>query len=109
DLSPLADGGPYLLDIHGERHVAHSLSAKKRIRQNVKQNGRNRWRKRQLKGAMRGFEQALGEKDFDTAEQRLRECYRVLDRVAGKGIIHKNAAGRRKAHLARELSRARNA
>ncbi|MGC9454280.1 MAG: 30S ribosomal protein S20 [Phycisphaerae bacterium] len=89
--------------------MAHSLSAKKRIRQNIKLNARNRWRKRRLKGAMREFEQALESRDFDGAEKRLRECYRTLDRVAGKGVIHKNAAGRQKARLARRLSQARNA
>lgn len=88
--------------------MAHSLSAKKRIRQNIKQSARNRWRKRRLKGAIRDFEQALGSNDLDGAEQRLRECYRVLDRVAGKGVIHKNAAGRSKARLARRLSQARS-
>ncbi len=87
--------------------MAHSLSAKKRIRQNAKSNARNRWRKRQVKGAVRRFEQSLGTRDFDAAQQHLQACYKILDRVADKGLLHKNAASRRKARLARRLSRAR--
>lgn len=87
--------------------MAHSLSAKKRIRQNAKSNARNRWRKQQVKGAVREFEQALSSGDYDAAGQRLQDCYKILDRVAHKGLLHKNAAGRRKARLAKRLSRAR--
>ena len=88
--------------------MAHSLSAKKRIRQDVKRNARNRWRKRQMRGVVRDFERAVDAGDLDGAAQRLQQCYKVLDRVADKGIIHKNAAGRKKARLARRLSRARS-
>jgi len=87
--------------------VAHSLSAKKRIRQNIKRSARNRWRKRQVKGAIRDFERAVDAGELDAAAERLQQCYKVLDGVADKGIVHKNAAGRKKSRLARRLSRAR--
>jgi small subunit ribosomal protein S20 len=84
--------------------VAHSLSAKKRIRQNVKRRGRNRWRKRQVKEAVKAFDQALRDGDAEAAGERLNACYRKLDQVAAQGAIHKNAAARRKAQLAKRLN-----
>jgi len=83
--------------------VAHSLSAKKRIRQNVKQRARNRWRKDQIKQAVREFNDALRRGDKDQAAQQLRVVYKKLDQVAAKGTIHKNAAARKKSRLAKRL------
>ncbi|MBS3735350.1 MAG: 30S ribosomal protein S20 [Phycisphaerae bacterium] len=86
--------------------MAHTLSAKKRIRQNAKRRSRNRRRKDQIKDAVRGFEQALTAGDHDQAAEQLQVCYRKLDQVAAKGTIHKNTAARKKSRLARRLSRA---
>ena len=84
--------------------MAHSLSAKKRIRQNIKRRGRNRWRKQQIKEAVREFHEALRAGDKAKAAEQLKVVYKRLDRVAAKGTIHKNAAARRKSRLARKLS-----
>ncbi len=87
--------------------MAHSLSAKKRIRQNAKRHAHNRRRQVKIKRAERAFSDALHAGDLDTAEQQLREVYKSLDRVADKGTIHKNAAARKKSRLARRLAAAR--
>jgi small subunit ribosomal protein S20 len=83
--------------------VAHSLSAKKRIRQDLKRRGRNRWRKEQIKEAVREFNEALRAGDKTKAADQLRVVYKRLDKVAAKGTIHKNAAARKKSSLARKL------
>ena len=83
--------------------MAHSLSAKKRIRQNAKRRARNRWRKDQIKQAVREFNDALRRGDKDQAAQQLRVVYKKLDQVAAKGTIHKNAAARKKSRLAKRL------
>jgi small subunit ribosomal protein S20 len=80
-------------------------SAKKRMRQDVKRRARNRWRKGRIKEAVRAFDQAVHEGSRERAAERLREVYKQLDQVAAKGSIHKNAASRRKARLARRLNR----
>lgn len=86
--------------------MAHSLSAKKRIRQNVKRNSRNRWRKQQIKDAIREFEDALrGGKTKDAAEL-LKLVYKRLDKTVARGTIHKSAAARKKAKLAKRLAAA---
>jgi len=86
--------------------VAHSLSAKKRIRQNARRRARNRWRKNEVKEAVKAFDEALRVGDRDKAGETLRQCYKKLDQVAAKGTIHKNTAARRKARLTRRLNEA---
>ena len=89
--------------------MAHSLSAKKRIRQTAKRNARNRARKAQIKDAVKGFTAAVTAGDFDQAEQALRTASSRLDRIADRGTIHKNAAARRRSRLAKQLNAAKAA
>ncbi|MCK4275387.1 MAG: 30S ribosomal protein S20 [Phycisphaerae bacterium] len=86
--------------------MAHSLSAKKRIRQNIKRRARNRWRKDQIKQAVREFTDAVRAGDKKTATETLRVCYKKLDSVSAKGAIHKNTAARKKARLAQAMNKA---
>ena len=86
--------------------MANSISAKKRIRQNAKRRARNRWRKAQVKEAVRVFDQSLRTGDIDGAKDQLNIVYKRLDKVAAKGTIHKNTAARRKSRLARRLDAA---
>jgi small subunit ribosomal protein S20 len=87
--------------------VAHSLSAKKRVRQNIKGRIRNRARKEAVKAQVKSFAGALASGDFAKAETELRQVTRRLDKIAAKGTIHKNAASRRRSRLARRLNAAR--
>lgn len=77
----------------------------KRVRQNVKRRARNRWRLGQTKDAVRSFEQAILAGDKPKAAEQLKTVYRVLDKVAGRGTIHKNAASRKKSRLAVRLAK----
>ena len=87
--------------------MAHSLSAKKRIRQNEKRRARNRARKEQIKEAVKGFTAALTGGKLDQAETALRTATQKLDRVAAKGTIHKNTAARKRSRLAKRLNAAK--
>jgi len=87
--------------------MAHSLSAKKRIRQNEKRRARNRWRKSQVRVATKEFQEAAMHGSADQAEQTYREAAQTLDKVAAKGVIHKNTAARRKSRLAKRLNAAK--
>jgi small subunit ribosomal protein S20 len=89
--------------------VAHSLSAKKRVRQNEKHRARNRARKEVLKNQVKGFTAALTAGDFTKAEGELRLVAKRLDKVAAKGTIHKNTAARRRSRLAKRLNTVRAA
>lgn len=87
--------------------MAHSLSAKKRIRQNIKRKARNRARKDAVKAQLKSFTTALGKNDLATAETELRKVTRQLDRVSTKGTIHRNTASRRRSRLTKRLNAAR--
>jgi small subunit ribosomal protein S20 len=84
--------------------VAHSLSAKKRVRQNLKHRARNRARKDALKDQIRTLTAAFTAGDMTKAEQELRNTTSRLDRLAAKGTMHKNTAARKRSRLARQLN-----
>ena len=86
--------------------MAHTLSAKKRIRQNVKGRARNRWRKGQIRDAIKAFQETLRGDDKEQMDQALKLCYKKLDQVAAKGTIHKNAASRTKSRLTKAMNKA---
>ncbi len=84
--------------------MAHSLSAKKRVRQTAKRNARNRFRKEQLKTVLKGFTAALTAGDTAAAGESLNKVVQRLDRNAAKGVIHKNAAARKRSRLTKRLN-----
>lgn len=84
--------------------MAHSLSAKKRIRQNEKRRARNRARKDVLKNETKAFSAAVTKGDVDGATKALGELVSTLDRVKTKSTIHKNTASRKRSRLTRKLN-----
>jgi small subunit ribosomal protein S20 len=89
--------------------VAHSLSAKKRIRQSIKRRARNRARKEVLKEQVKTFTTALNSHDFAKAETELRKTVARLDKVAAKNTIHRKTASRRRSRLTLKLNAAKAA
>ena len=84
--------------------MAHSLSAKKRIRQTLKRRARNRARKEVLKNQIKSFSAALTSGDVEKAREEFRKTTQRLDKVAAKNTIHKNAASRKRSRLAKRLN-----
>ena len=84
--------------------MAHSLSAKKRIKQNVKSRVRNRARKSMVKTQIKHFEGALGEGNPEKAGEQFKLLVKRLDRIASTSTMHKNTAGRIKSRMARRLN-----
>jgi small subunit ribosomal protein S20 len=89
--------------------VAHSISAKKRIRQNIRRRSRNRARKDLLKTEIKTFVTALNGGDLKKSQEALNGVVQRLDKIAAKGTIHKNTAARKRSRLARRLNAARTA
>lgn len=83
--------------------MAHSLSAKKRIRQNEKRRARNRWQLRTMRGALKDFLDKLAHGSAADAQTSFRAVSKALDKSAAKGTIHKNQAARRKSRLSKRL------
>jgi len=84
--------------------VAHSLSAKKRVKQNAKKRTINRARKSQVKTQIKHFEAALSNGDAETASERYRLVVKKLDKIAATSTMHKKTAARKKSRLAKQLN-----
>lgn len=84
--------------------MAHSLSAKKRIRQGAKRRARNRFRKELIKDQTKAFTTATASGDLAKAETELRKLTAKMDRVAVKGTIHRNTASRRRSRMTKKLN-----
>jgi small subunit ribosomal protein S20 len=84
--------------------VAHSLSAKKRIRQNEKRRKINRARKSQVKTQIKHFETALQSGDVDASTEQYKLVAKKLDKTASSSTLHKKTAARKKSRLAKRLN-----
>ncbi|MHC4636782.1 MAG: 30S ribosomal protein S20 [Planctomycetota bacterium] len=84
--------------------MAHSLSARKRVRQNQKARAINRSRKSQVKTQVKQFEEVLAKGDVETASEQLRLVTKKLDKVASTSTMHKRTAARKKSRLAKKLN-----
>lgn len=61
--------------------------------------------KSSAKTAVKKFHKVLAE-DVTAAQSQLNVTTSAIDKAVAKGVIHKNAANRKKARLARALSKA---
>ncbi len=85
--------------------MAHSLSAKKRVRQNAKRRLRNRARIGAVRTQIKKYNELLRQGDDVAAvEKELQLTVKKIDKLAAKGNIHKNTAARKKSQLARKLN-----
>ncbi len=84
--------------------MAHSLSAKKRVRQTAKRRQINRSRKSQVKGQIKRYEAALASGDLQAASEQYRLIAKKLDKVASTSTMHKRTAARKKSRLAKKLN-----
>lgn len=87
--------------------MAHSLSAKKRIRQNAAHRARNRWRKTRYRDAMKDYRETILHGSIEDAQTKLQALYKMLDQVGSTSTMHKNTASRYKSRLAQALNRKR--
>jgi small subunit ribosomal protein S20 len=78
--------------------VANIKSQIKRNRQTVKRTERNKAVRSELKTRTKAAETAVGE-GAENAAELTRLAAKRIDKAATKGVIHKNAAARRKSRL----------
>jgi small subunit ribosomal protein S20 len=89
----------------GRIYVATHASALKAHRQSLKNRERNRQYRSRLRGALKDIRAALDGKDLTAAKAALKETVSLVDKMASKGIIHRNAAGRYKSRLHTRLTK----
>jgi small subunit ribosomal protein S20 len=78
-------------------------SAIKRVKVSEKRRLRNASQKSALRTAVKAAEAAISA-NAESAQEALILAMKKLDKAASKGLIHKNAANRKKSRLAKKLN-----
>ena len=84
--------------------MASHASALKAHRQSLKNREHNRQFRSRLRTALKNVRTAIDGNDKAAAKSALRDVTSLIDKLASKGIIHKNAAGRYKSRLTTRLA-----
>jgi len=79
--------------------LANSKSSKKRIRVGERRREHNKPFRTEARTFVKKAEVAIAAGDATAAEEATLKAVSVLDRVASKGVIHRNNAARRKSRL----------
>ena len=79
-------------------------SALKANRQNIKRREHNRSLRAKLRTGLKSIRKSLDTKDVEGAKKALQGLQSLVDKMATKGIIHKNTASRYKSRLAARVA-----
>src|SRR5438874_13454741 len=87
-----------------DNYVASHASALKAHKQSLKNREHNRQFRSRLRSALKSIRTAVDGNDLTAAKSALKQTISLIDRMASKGIIHRNAASRYKSRLAPPLA-----
>lgn len=79
--------------------MANTAQAKKRVRQSEKHRAHNAARRSLMRTEIKKAIKAIESQDRAAAQQAYRSATSIIDRLAGKGVLHKNTASRYKSRL----------
>ena len=82
--------------------MANIKSAMKRVKVSLEENMQNRIVLSSTKTAIKKFDKALESNDEAAIEEAYTAAVSKVDKAVTKGVIHKNAANRKKAQLAKK-------
>jgi small subunit ribosomal protein S20 len=85
------------------RVATRHASAVKAHRQTLKRTEHNRELRSKLRTNLKSIRQAIGNGENDKAKTLLGDTFSIVDKMAAKGLIHDNAAGRYKSRLAKKV------
>ena len=85
--------------------MASHDSALKAHRQNIKRREHNRQLRTRLRSALRDIRAAVDAGDPGKLKDARRSTISLVDKMAGKGLIHRNTAGRYKSRLASRVAK----
>jgi len=89
--------------------VPNIKSAKKRVLTSRKRALRNASVKSSVKTAIRRYNEALARVGAEGSTQELSRAFSAIDKAVKKGVLHRNAAARRKSRLAKKANKATSA
>ena len=85
--------------------MASHESAVKAHRQSLAKREANRNYRSRLRGALRSIRTAIDSGDPAKVKDALRNTISLVDKLAGKKVIHRNAAARYKSRLAKRVAK----
>jgi small subunit ribosomal protein S20 len=85
--------------------MASHDSAIKAHRQSVIKREANRHYRTRLRGALRAIRSAIDSGDPGKVKDALRDTISLVDKMAGKKVIHRNAAARYKSRLSKRVAK----
>jgi len=83
--------------------MAHSRTAKKAIRQNLKRRIHNRAATAAMRTQIKKLRAAVEANDAKTATAELAQAQKLVDKAAKTNLMHENRAARLKSQLARAV------
>lgn len=86
--------------------MANTLSAQQRARNSARKAVFNRLHRSRTRTFIKNTKSLIAGKDIDGAKLEAEKAISALDKAAGKGVIHKNSASRRKSRLMKALFKA---
>ena len=86
--------------------MANTASAKQRVRNSARKAVFNRLHRSRARTFIKNTKSLIAEKNLDGAKEEIVKAISALDKAAGKGVIHKNNAARRKSRLVKQLAKA---
>jgi small subunit ribosomal protein S20 len=89
--------------------LANTAQARKRARQAEVRRQQNVNQRSKLRTYIKKVVKAVGRGDLEQAEIAYKEAVPIIDRMAGKGIIHANKAARHKSRLNHHIHRMKDA
>jgi len=90
--------------------AATAQEARKKSRFGIERRSRqNRTAREDLRTKIKAAEKTAGHGQTEAAQKKIRAAVSALDKAAEKGVIHKNAAARRKSRLLKKLAKAAKA
>ena len=84
--------------------MANIKSAKKRIKVIEAKTLQNKMFKTQLKTDIKKYQAAIAAGDMALAQETYKIAVKKIDQAAARGIIHKNAAARKKSQFTKALN-----
>jgi len=84
--------------------LANHKSAIKRIRSSATKRMKNKVYTSRMRTELKKAKQLIASEDVEKAIEQTRLAISQLDKAAGKGIIHKNNAARKKSRLMKRLA-----
>lgn len=85
--------------------VAHTVSGRKRVRQNIKRNERNTAYKSTMKTMVKKYLAAVEANDKEKAAVLLHDTSAFIAKLGGKGILHQNKASKKISRLTRKMDK----